>query len=69
MPPTPATSPETGAAASAGADREPLGQIDLSAHRPAAAELARAAELTAGELLAQPAPVRLGDVVPAPEQV
>nr|WP_307849194.1 beta-N-acetylhexosaminidase [Micromonospora sp. U56] len=69
MPPTPATSPETGAAASAGADREPPGQIDLSAHRPAAAELARAAELTAGELLAPPAPVRLGDVVPAPEQV
>ncbi|WP_374103880.1 beta-N-acetylhexosaminidase [Micromonospora sp. U56] len=43
--------------------------MDLSAHRPAAAELARAAELTAGELLAPPAPVRLGDVVPAPEQV
>ncbi|MEU5790782.1 beta-N-acetylhexosaminidase [Micromonospora purpureochromogenes] len=69
MPPTPATSPETGAAASAAADREPPGQVDLSAHRPAAAELARAAELTAGELLAAPAPVRLGDVVPAPEQV
>ncbi|WP_446214645.1 family 20 glycosylhydrolase [Micromonospora sp. IBSANI012] len=31
--------------------------------------MARAAELTAGELLAPPAPVRLGDVVPAPEQV
>ncbi|WP_257028575.1 beta-N-acetylhexosaminidase [Micromonospora purpureochromogenes] len=46
-----------------------MGQVDLSTQRPAAAELARAAELTAGELLAPPAPVRLGDVVPAPEQV
>ncbi|WP_346539788.1 beta-N-acetylhexosaminidase [Micromonospora sp. DPT] len=67
VPPISSTSPEHGS--TAGADREPLGQVDLSAHRPAAAELARAAELTAGELLAPPPPVRLGDVVPAPEQV
>ncbi|MEV0158104.1 family 20 glycosylhydrolase [Micromonospora sp. NPDC050686] len=41
----------------------------MPAHRPAAAELARAAAEVAGELLAPAAPVRLGDVVPAPERV
>nr|WP_245719208.1 beta-N-acetylhexosaminidase [Micromonospora rhizosphaerae] len=41
----------------------------IPAREPAAAELARAAERAAGDLLAPPAPVRLGDVVPAPERV
>ncbi|MGK5441727.1 beta-N-acetylhexosaminidase [Micromonospora sp. URMC 105] len=68
MPPTPSTSPERGST-SAATGPEPLGHVGLPTHRPAAAELARAAELTAGELLAPPAPVRLADVVPAPEQV
>ncbi|MFG1678133.1 beta-N-acetylhexosaminidase [Micromonospora sp. NPDC049282] len=36
---------------------------------PTAAELARVAAGRAADLLAPPAPVRLGDVVPAPEQV
>ncbi|MER5338241.1 beta-N-acetylhexosaminidase [Micromonospora sp. NPDC002717] len=49
-------------------DRAP-GHLDLPAHAPAAAELARAAARTAGDLLAPPTPVRLGDVVPAPELV
>ncbi|MEH0823540.1 MULTISPECIES: beta-N-acetylhexosaminidase [unclassified Micromonospora] len=69
MPPTPATNPESDSTRAA-TGREPLGHDGLPTHRPAAAELARAAELTAGaELLAPPAPVRLADVVPAPEQV
>ncbi|SCG63669.1 hexosaminidase [Micromonospora halophytica] len=54
MPTTPSTRPETG--------QEPAG---LPVHRPPAADLARAA----GEFLAPSAPVRLGDVVPAPESV
>ncbi|QGN47356.1 beta-N-acetylhexosaminidase [Micromonospora sp. WMMD558] len=41
----------------------------LADRAPAAPELARAAARTAGDLLAPPSPVRLGDVVPAPEQV
>lgn len=45
------------------------GPISLSAHEPNAATLARAAERAAGELLAPPAPVRLADVVPAPQSV
>ncbi|SCL67969.1 hexosaminidase [Micromonospora citrea] len=49
-------------------DRLP-GHADLATHAPAAAELARAAARTAGDLLAPPTPVRLGDVVPAPELV
>ncbi|MEV0807312.1 beta-N-acetylhexosaminidase [Micromonospora sp. NPDC050200] len=68
MPPTPSTSPETGST-SAGTGPEPLGQVGQPTHRPAAAELARFAARAAGELLAPPAPVRLTDVVPAPEQV
>ncbi|MEV4494009.1 beta-N-acetylhexosaminidase [Micromonospora coxensis] len=45
---------------------EPTG---LPVHRPSAADLARVAARAAGELLAPPAPVRLGDVVPAPASV
>ncbi|WP_405116782.1 beta-N-acetylhexosaminidase [Micromonospora sp. NBC_01405] len=41
----------------------------MAGHRPAAGELARAAAQAAGDRLAPPAPVRLGDVVPAPERV
>lgn len=41
----------------------------IPAESQTAAELARTAARRAGELLAPPAPVRLGDVVPAPEQV
>ncbi|WP_309227387.1 beta-N-acetylhexosaminidase [Micromonospora thermarum] len=41
----------------------------LADRAPAAPELARAAAQAAGDLLAPPSPVRLGDVVPAPEQV
>ncbi|WP_430497118.1 family 20 glycosylhydrolase [Micromonospora trifolii] len=41
----------------------------LSAGEPDAATLARAAEQTAGTLLAPAAPHRLADVVPAPQQV
>ncbi|SCL70138.1 family 20 glycosylhydrolase [Micromonospora chersina] len=41
----------------------------LPGRQPAAADLARTAERRAGDLLAPPAPVRLGDVVPAPERV
>ncbi|MEV4541382.1 beta-N-acetylhexosaminidase [Micromonospora echinaurantiaca] len=41
----------------------------LPLREPAAADLARTAARAAGDLLAPPAPVRLGDVVPAPEQV
>ncbi|MGY0006603.1 family 20 glycosylhydrolase, partial [Micromonospora sp. I033] len=37
--------------------------------QPTAAELARTAARRAGDLLAPPAPVSLGDVVPAPERV
>ncbi|MEU2611087.1 beta-N-acetylhexosaminidase [Micromonospora sp. NPDC007271] len=61
MPTTPAASSETGP--------EPLDRVDLAAREPAAAELARVAAQAAGDLLAPPAPVRLGDVVPAPELV
>ncbi|MFJ8582462.1 beta-N-acetylhexosaminidase [Micromonospora sp. NPDC093277] len=61
MPTTPAASPETGP--------EPRDQVDVVTRAPAAAELARAATQAAGELLAPPAPVRLADVVPAPERV
>ncbi|MGS2618677.1 beta-N-acetylhexosaminidase [Micromonospora sp. LZ34] len=51
--------------------REPAAadQDQLPLRQPAAADLARTAARTAGDLLAPPAPVRLGDVVPAPEQV
>ncbi|SCF45363.1 beta-N-acetylhexosaminidase [Micromonospora mirobrigensis] len=61
MPTTPATSPETGP--------EPLDRSVPSTRRPAAAELARTAARAAGAQLAPPAPVALGDVVPAPERV
>ncbi|MEU5941565.1 family 20 glycosylhydrolase [Micromonospora sp. NPDC047548] len=40
----------------------------MPTYRPASTELARAAARAAGELLAPPAPARLTDVVPAPEQ-
>ncbi|MEU4369171.1 beta-N-acetylhexosaminidase [Micromonospora chersina] len=56
---TPAAPTESG--------REPLDS--LPGRQPAAADLARTAERRAGDLLAPPAPVRLGDVVPAPERV
>ncbi|MET8836932.1 beta-N-acetylhexosaminidase [Micromonospora sp. NPDC004540] len=59
MPTTPAAPTESGP--------EPLDR--LPGRQPAAAELARTAARRAGDLLAPPAPVRLGDVVPAPEQV
>ncbi|MFI1194323.1 beta-N-acetylhexosaminidase [Micromonospora sp. NPDC020750] len=61
MPPVPPRAPETGP--------DPLAPADLAGHRPAAGELARAAARAAGDRLAPPAPVRLGDVVPAPERV
>ncbi|WKU02245.1 beta-N-acetylhexosaminidase [Micromonospora soli] len=41
----------------------------MPTRQPAAAELARTAARAAGDLLAPPAPVRLADVVPAPERV
>ncbi|MGV9808369.1 beta-N-acetylhexosaminidase [Micromonospora chersina] len=59
MPTTPAAPTESGS--------EPLDR--LPGRQPAAAELAHTAARRAGDLLAPPAPVRLGDVVPAPEQV
>ncbi|MFG2110731.1 beta-N-acetylhexosaminidase [Micromonospora chersina] len=59
MPTTPAAPTESGP--------EPLDR--LPGRQPAAAELARTAARRAGDLLAPPAPVRLGDVVPAPERV
>nr|WP_244167867.1 family 20 glycosylhydrolase [Micromonospora chaiyaphumensis] len=46
---------------------EPLDR--LPGRQPAAAELARTAARSAGDLLTPPAPIRLGDVVPAPERV
>ncbi|MEU3457796.1 beta-N-acetylhexosaminidase [Micromonospora sp. NPDC006766] len=72
MPTTPAASPDTGP--------DPLDRVDLDTRQPAvadltrtaavaAADLARTVAQAAGELLAAPAPVRLGDVVPAPELV
>ncbi|MEU9829256.1 beta-N-acetylhexosaminidase [Micromonospora chersina] len=59
MPTTPAAPTESGP--------EPLDR--LPGRQPDAAELARTAARRAGDLLAPPAPVRLGDVVPAPERV
>ncbi|WP_435822874.1 beta-N-acetylhexosaminidase [Micromonospora arborensis] len=47
----------------------PTAGVPLPAREPDAATLARAAERTAAELLAPPAPQRLTDVVPAPQQV
>ncbi|MEV1147035.1 beta-N-acetylhexosaminidase, partial [Micromonospora sp. NPDC049799] len=61
MPTTPAARPETGP--------EPLDPARLSSSGATAADLARIALQRAGELLAPPAPVRLDDVVPAPEHV
>ncbi|WP_243640030.1 family 20 glycosylhydrolase [Micromonospora sp. MW-13] len=46
-----------------------MAPADLPGRQPAAGELARAAARAAGDRLAPPAPVRLGDVVPAPERV
>jgi len=60
VPTTPAASPETGP--------EPRDRVDVAPRQPTAAELARAATQAAGDLLAPPAPVRLADVVPAPER-
>ncbi|NES16614.1 MULTISPECIES: family 20 glycosylhydrolase [Micromonospora] len=48
---------------------EPLDRAGLATRQPAAADLARTAAQRASDLLAPSAPVRLGDVVPAPEQV
>ncbi|WP_442933344.1 beta-N-acetylhexosaminidase [Micromonospora psammae] len=62
-----AVSPTTPATSAAGHD--PARPAALPGHQPVAAELARTAERAAGALLAPPAPVRLGDVVPAPERV
>ncbi|MFE9958412.1 beta-N-acetylhexosaminidase [Micromonospora sp. NPDC005299] len=59
MPTIPTTPAESGP--------EPLDR--LPGRQPAAAELAHTAARTAGDLLAPPAPVRLDDVVPAPERV
>ncbi|WP_370461883.1 beta-N-acetylhexosaminidase [Micromonospora sp. ALFpr18c] len=47
----------------------PTGPVPLPSHEPDAAALARAAERSAGDLLAPPTPIRLSDVVPAPRQV
>lgn len=69
MPTVPTAAPEPTDPAVAGPDDRAPGHAGLPAHAPAAAELARAAARTAGDLLAPPAPVRLGDVVPAPELV
>ncbi|MGW5671967.1 beta-N-acetylhexosaminidase, partial [Micromonospora sp. NPDC003776] len=41
----------------------------MPTQQPAAADLARTAARHAAEQLAPPTPVRLGDVVPAPERV
>ena len=54
-------------AAPSGTGPEPLEH--LPTHRPTAGDLARVAARAAGDRLAPPAPVRLGDVVPAPERV
>ncbi|MFG2059523.1 beta-N-acetylhexosaminidase [Micromonospora sp. NPDC048930] len=61
MPTTPTAPSESGP--------EPLDRTGLPTQQPAAADLARTAARRAGDLLAPPAPVRLGDVVPAPEHV
>nr|WP_319463728.1 beta-N-acetylhexosaminidase [Micromonospora sp. RTP1Z1] len=45
------------------------GSASLPAHEPAAADLARAAARTASGLLAPAGPIRLHDVIPAPERV
>ncbi|MFC4022074.1 beta-N-acetylhexosaminidase [Micromonospora sp. GCM10011542] len=71
------TSPSTGSATDPAPLLPPPGQetgpllppAPLPAHEPDAATLARTAERVAGDLLAPPAPVRLADVVPAPELV
>ncbi|WP_406078584.1 beta-N-acetylhexosaminidase [Micromonospora sp. NBC_00858] len=60
------SSPGSAATPGAAGSTDP---ISLSGHEPDAATLARAAERAAGELLAPPAPVRLTDVVPAPQEV
>ncbi|WP_372433874.1 beta-N-acetylhexosaminidase [Micromonospora coerulea] len=70
VPPTPSATPATGpdplGPATTAPATDPAG---LPAHQPAAADLARVAARTAADLLAGPAPVRLGDVIPAPERV
>ena len=45
------------------------GSTALPARQPAAGDLAALAERTAGDLLTPASPVRLDDVVPAPERV
>ncbi|MGK5742223.1 beta-N-acetylhexosaminidase [Micromonospora sp. URMC 103] len=78
MPTIPATPSETGpepldrpgpAASPPAVGSTSAGEIALPDAQPAAADLARAAATAAGNLIAPPAPVRLGDVVPAPERV
>ncbi|WP_406041957.1 beta-N-acetylhexosaminidase [Micromonospora sp. NBC_00898] len=68
MPPIPSTTPATGPDP-VGPDPTGSGPAGLSAHQPTAADLARVAARAAGDLLAPPAPVRLADVIPAPERV
>ncbi|MFG3708795.1 beta-N-acetylhexosaminidase [Micromonospora sp. NPDC047670] len=69
MPTVPTAVPEPLDPSATGPDDRAAGQADLPVHAPVAAELARAAARTADSLLAPPAPIRLGDVVPAPELV
>ncbi|WP_233512713.1 beta-N-acetylhexosaminidase [Micromonospora deserti] len=64
---TPTAAPEPLDPAHSGPGDLVAGPVPL--REPAAAELARVAARAAGDLLAPPAPVRLGDVVPAPERV
>ncbi|MDM4782097.1 MULTISPECIES: beta-N-acetylhexosaminidase [unclassified Micromonospora] len=69
MPPPDAASPGALAAPSTGQPGVAAPAAGLPGVAAPAAELARAAEGRAAGALAGPAPVRLGDVVPAPEQV
>ncbi|WP_375373532.1 family 20 glycosylhydrolase [Micromonospora sp. ATA51] len=66
MPSTPSATPATGPDERG---RVLLDPATMPAQEPAAADLARAAARTASDLLAPPAPVRLGDVIPVPERV
>ncbi|RQX13023.1 beta-N-acetylhexosaminidase, partial [Micromonospora chalcea] len=67
MPTTP-TAPETGPEPTETRPTSTPGEVLPGVATPAA-ELARVAAGRATEVLAGPAPVRLDDVVPAPEQV
>ncbi|XBP93940.1 beta-N-acetylhexosaminidase [Micromonospora sp. CCTCC AA 2012012] len=66
------TSPDQGRTAVPGVPARPADgatPAGISPHPPAVADLAHAAARSADRLLTPPAPVRLGDVVPAPERV